>query len=149
MNHSTIKAQIYMSATWYSAESILFHSWPLGVMRGYNRVKHIYICFNGENLLKISSRYHWAKKLPIYLQGDLMAIKKSNFVCVYMGNISQCDSGVECGPWASCLKRSESFKHKIFQLTKSEFLWFKFFCLATEGSDFTIVPRVLEKCQFY
>jgi hypothetical protein len=36
------------------------------------------------------------------LQGDLMAIKKSNFACVYMRNISQYDSGERCGPWASC-----------------------------------------------
>jgi hypothetical protein len=30
-----------------------------------------------------------------------MAIKKSNFACVYMRNISQNDSGERCGPWAS------------------------------------------------
>jgi hypothetical protein len=36
MNHSTIKAQIYTSASLYSAESILFNSWSLGVMRGHN-----------------------------------------------------------------------------------------------------------------
>jgi hypothetical protein len=30
-----------------------------------------------------------------------MAIKKSNFACVYMRNISQYDSGERCGPWAS------------------------------------------------
>jgi hypothetical protein len=46
MNHSTIKAQIYMNASLYSAES----SWSLGVMMGHNRVKHFYICFNGESL---------------------------------------------------------------------------------------------------
>jgi hypothetical protein len=38
MNHSTIKAQIYTSASLYNAESILFNSWSLGVMRGHNRV---------------------------------------------------------------------------------------------------------------
>jgi hypothetical protein len=53
MNHSTIKAQIYMSASLYSAESILFNSWSLGVMRGHNRVKHQW----GKSL-KISSRNH-------------------------------------------------------------------------------------------
>jgi hypothetical protein len=42
------------------------------------------------------------KKVQIYLQGDLIAIKKSNFVCVYMRNISQYNSGERCGPWASC-----------------------------------------------
>jgi hypothetical protein len=63
MNHSTIKAQIYTSDLLYSA--ILFNSWSLGVMRGHNRVKHFYICFNG----------------------------KSNFACVYVQNISQYDSG--------------------------------------------------------
>jgi hypothetical protein len=31
-----------------------------------------------------------------------MAIKKSNFACAYMRNISQYDSGERCGPWASC-----------------------------------------------
>jgi hypothetical protein len=50
MNHSTIKAQIYKSASMYSAESTLFNSWSLGVMRGHNRVKHFYIYFNGESL---------------------------------------------------------------------------------------------------
>jgi hypothetical protein len=50
MNHSTIKAQIYTSASWYNAQSILFNSWFPGVMRGHNRVKHFYTCFNGENL---------------------------------------------------------------------------------------------------
>jgi hypothetical protein len=69
---------------------------------GDNRVKHIYICLNGGKSLKISSRYQWAKKVQIYLQGDLMAIKKSSFACVYMRNISQFDSGERCGPWASC-----------------------------------------------
>jgi hypothetical protein len=48
------------------------------------------------------------------LQGDLMqshgqgvagaTVKKSNFACVYMGNINQYDSGERCGPWASYLK---------------------------------------------
>jgi hypothetical protein len=38
-----------------------------------------------------------------------MAIKKSNFACVYMRNISQYDSGERCGPWASCfLKEGDS-----------------------------------------
>jgi hypothetical protein len=41
------------------------------------------------------------KKVQIYLQGDLMAIKKSNFACVYMPNISQYDPGERCGSWAS------------------------------------------------
>jgi hypothetical protein len=52
MNHSTIKAQICTSASLNSAESILFSSLSLGVMRGHNRVKHFYICFNGESLWK-------------------------------------------------------------------------------------------------
>jgi hypothetical protein len=33
-----MKAEIYKSATLYSAESILFNSWSPGVMRGHNRV---------------------------------------------------------------------------------------------------------------
>ena len=89
MNHNTIKAQIYTIAFWYSAESILFNSWSLGVMRSHNRVKHIYICFNGDNLWKSLQETTEPRKVQIYLQGDLMAIKKSNFACVYMQNISQ------------------------------------------------------------
>jgi hypothetical protein len=27
-------------------------------------------------------------------------MKKNSFACVYMGNISQYDTGVRCGPWA-------------------------------------------------
>jgi hypothetical protein len=72
--------------------------------------------------LKISSRNHWAKTLQIYLQGGLMqnqvdtvvkrhgpravgtTLEKSNFTCVYVQNISQYDSGEQCGPWASSLK---------------------------------------------
>jgi hypothetical protein len=39
--------------------------------------------------LKISSRNTAEKKeVQIYLQGDLMAIKKSNFACVYTRNIT-------------------------------------------------------------
>jgi hypothetical protein len=53
-----------------------------------------------ENLFKKPQ----SQKVQIFLQGDLMAIKKStcNFACVYMGNISQYESGERCGPWASC-----------------------------------------------
>jgi hypothetical protein len=43
-----------------------------------------------------------SQKKVLYLQGDLMAIKKGNFACVYMRNISQYDSDERCGPWASC-----------------------------------------------
>jgi hypothetical protein len=32
-----------------------------------------------------------------------MAIKKSNFACVYMRNLSQYDSGERCGSWVSSL----------------------------------------------
>jgi hypothetical protein len=34
-----------------------------------------------------------------------MAIKKSNVACVHRRNISQYDSGEQCGPWASCFRR--------------------------------------------
>jgi hypothetical protein len=102
MNHSTIKAQIYTSASWYSAELILFNS-P-GVMRDHNRVKHIYICFNGENLWKSLQDTTEPKKVQIYLQCDLMAIKKSNFECFYIRNISQYDWGEWCSPWSSYFK---------------------------------------------
>jgi hypothetical protein len=56
--------------------------------------------------MKIFSKTHRAKKkkVQLYWQGDLMAIKKSNVVCVHRRNISQYDSGERCGPWASCYK---------------------------------------------
>jgi hypothetical protein len=94
MNHSAIKAQIYTSASWYKAESILFNSWLWGKT-------YLHLLQWGKSL-KISSRNHWAKKVQIYLQGDLMAMMKSNFACVYMRNSSQYDSGERCGLWASC-----------------------------------------------
>jgi hypothetical protein len=37
-------------------------------------------------------------------------MKKSNFACVFMRNISQNDSGERCGPWASCLNLEISFQ---------------------------------------
>jgi hypothetical protein len=70
MNHSTIKPQIYTSACLYSAESILFNSWSLGVMRGHNRVKHFYICFNGESLY--NSLQETTEPNQFKIQGDLM-----------------------------------------------------------------------------
>jgi hypothetical protein len=72
MNQSTIKTQIYTSASWYTVESVLFNSWCQGVVMGHNRVKYFYICFDKGKFLKIFSRNHWAKKVQIYLQGDLM-----------------------------------------------------------------------------
>jgi hypothetical protein len=73
MNHSTIKTQIYTSASLYSAESILFNSWSLGAMRGHNRVKHFYICFNRESLWKsLQETTEPIKAVQIYLQGDLL-----------------------------------------------------------------------------
>jgi hypothetical protein len=80
MNHSTIKAQIYMSASRYSAESNLFNLWSLGIIGGHNRVKHFYICFNGKNLFKNPQSQ---KKVQIYWQGDLMTMKNSNVACVH------------------------------------------------------------------
>jgi hypothetical protein len=55
--------------------------------------------------LKIFSKTHRAKKkkVQIYWQDDLMAIKKNNVASVHRRNISQYDSGERCGPWASCL----------------------------------------------
>jgi hypothetical protein len=52
--------QIYLKASWHSAESILLNSWSPGIWRGHNRVKHFYVCFNRKSL-KIFSRNHWAK----------------------------------------------------------------------------------------
>jgi hypothetical protein len=54
--------------------------------------------------------------MQIWLKGDLMKSqvvktmvpellghkKEKNFVCVFMGNISQNDSDERCGPWAFC-----------------------------------------------
>jgi hypothetical protein len=42
-------------------------------MRDSNRVKHFYICFNG--FFEMFSWNHWAKKVKIYLQGDLLQNK--------------------------------------------------------------------------
>jgi hypothetical protein len=104
MNHSycTIKAQIYRSASWYSTESNLFNVWSPGVIGGHNKVKHFYVCFNGGNLWKSFQKPREPKKVQIYWQDDLMAIKKSNVACVYRRNINQYDSGERCGLWASC-----------------------------------------------
>jgi hypothetical protein len=97
------KRSPYTGASWYSAESILFNLWSPGVIWGHNRVKHFYISFNGGNLWKFFQKPTEPKKVQIYWQGDLMAIKKSNIACVYRRNISQYDSGERCDPWASCL----------------------------------------------
>jgi hypothetical protein len=67
VNHGTIKAEIYLSASWYSAESIIFNWWPPRVMRGHNRVKHIYMCFNGENLWKSLKETTARKKVWILI----------------------------------------------------------------------------------
>jgi hypothetical protein len=72
MNHSTINAQIYRSACLYSAESILFNSWSLGVMRGCNRVKHFYICFNGESLWKSLQETLSQNSTNLLARSDLM-----------------------------------------------------------------------------
>jgi hypothetical protein len=45
--HWARRAHIYMKAFWYNVDLSL-----IGVGRGHNRVKHIYICFNGKNLSK-------------------------------------------------------------------------------------------------
>jgi hypothetical protein len=99
MNHCTIKAYIYTSVSRYCAESILRNSWSQVVIRDHNSVKHIYICFNGENLWKSLQDTTELKKVT--LQSDLMAIKRSNFACVYMRNLIQYDWCEQCGPWAS------------------------------------------------
>jgi hypothetical protein len=78
------------------------------ILGGYEgpqyRVKHFYICFNGENFLKISPRNHWTKKsLNLLARLSNCNIDKSNFACVYMRTTSQYNSSEQCGPWASCL----------------------------------------------
>jgi hypothetical protein len=64
-----------------------------------------------ENLFKIPP----SQKVQIYLQSDLIAIKKSNFACIYMQNISQYDSGGRCGPWASCFNGLPPTLRKFYQ----------------------------------
>jgi hypothetical protein len=72
----------------YSAESILFNFWSHGVSGGHNREKHFYICFNGENLRKsLQETTEPEKKNPIYWQADLMAIKKSITLHLFIGKI--------------------------------------------------------------
>jgi hypothetical protein len=56
-----------------------------------------------QNFLKISWGNQRAKKVQIYWECDQMAVKKSNFACVYRQNISQYDSVEQCGPSVSCL----------------------------------------------
>jgi hypothetical protein len=90
-------------------------------MRGNNRVKHIYI-FTSVSMGKIFENIFEKQLTPII--SNLLTrwsnaesscwshgpgavgskIKKSNFACVYMGNVSQFDSGERCGPWVSCWK---------------------------------------------
>jgi hypothetical protein len=101
-NQTNLKNEIYMSASWYSAASILFNLWSPWVLGGHNRVKHFYICFNGENLWKSFQKPTEPKRVQIYWQGDLMAIKKINIACVHRRNISQYDLCERCGPWVSC-----------------------------------------------
>jgi hypothetical protein len=59
--------------------------------------------------------YMKAFKKEIYWQCDLMAIKKSNAACVHRRNISQYDSGEQCGPWASCLFINLSLLNVMFE----------------------------------
>jgi hypothetical protein len=92
MNHSTIKVQIYTSAFWYSTESMLFNSRSLGVLRGHNRVKHIYIWFNGGKALKFSSRYHWTNTVAMWSNGN-----KEKYVCEILADMTQV-SDVAPGP---------------------------------------------------
>jgi hypothetical protein len=109
MNHSTIKAQIYTSASWCSAESILFHSWSPRKIWGATMAKHFYISFNGENFLKRPLSQNSSNLLARWSNAESSCpgavgatIKKSNFACVYMQIFSQYDSGERCGP--TCLK---------------------------------------------
>jgi hypothetical protein len=80
------------------------------------------------------------KKVQIYLQGDLMAIKKNNFADVYMRNISQYDSGERCGPWASCF-----IMYYRTKLCKS-MLTYNLFLVSDKGED-DIVEEKLEVLQ--
>jgi hypothetical protein len=77
---------------------------PSLLQRGDNRKNGV---GSFKNLLqnhraRIGYFYMKALKKEIYLQCDLMAIKKSNLACVHRRNISQYDSGERSGPWASC-----------------------------------------------
>jgi hypothetical protein len=66
-----------------------------------------------ENLFK--NPQSKKKQFQIYWQGDVMAIKKSNVACVHKLNISQYDSGEQCGPWAFCFYAllSKDWGHNI------------------------------------
>jgi hypothetical protein len=121
-NHKSRRAHFYRKAFWCNIKSNFFRSWSLGVWRDHNRVKHVYNLLQWEKSFKNFSRDPWPNKFHFFLQVDLMQShvfkvkvperlgpqeKKSNFACVYMGNISQYDSSEWCGPWASCFYRHE------------------------------------------
>jgi hypothetical protein len=91
---------MYTSASWYSAESILFNSWSPRKMWGATMVKHFYICFNGENLWKMSSRNHWATKssnLPARWSNGNKKVTFHVFICEILANITHV-SDVTHGP---------------------------------------------------
>jgi hypothetical protein len=72
MNHSTIKTQIYSSASWYSAESILFNLWSSGVIGGHNRENISTSASMGEIFENPFKKPQSQKKVQIYWQGDLL-----------------------------------------------------------------------------
>jgi hypothetical protein len=49
-----------------------------GVIGAHKGGKHFYICFDGKIFENLFKKPH-SQKVQIYWQGDLMAIKKSNF----------------------------------------------------------------------
>ena len=63
-NHWARKAEIYMEASWYSGDSSLFKSWPLGVQWGSSRGSKFYIWLHREILLRSSSLNQTSRCLP-------------------------------------------------------------------------------------
>jgi hypothetical protein len=70
-------------------------------MRGHNKVEHFYMCFNGKIFENLFEETTEPKKVQIYLQGDLMVIKKKVtlyvFICEILANMTQV-SNVAPGP---------------------------------------------------
>jgi hypothetical protein len=61
--------------------------------------------------------YHWAKKVQIYLQGDLMAIKKSKFALVGMRISANMTQVSDVAPGPLVIIRFADFKCKLPQVT--------------------------------
>jgi hypothetical protein len=139
MNHSIIKAQIYMSASWYSAKSVLFNSWSPKKIWGSTMVKHFYICFNGESLWKSFKETTSPKQFKFTCKVIFCRIKllkswsrSNNFACVYvkyLANMTQV-SDVAPGPLVSLFQSNfteelSDFKIPVFSLVYRGTYWYQ------------------------